>query len=483
MAELLALFSFKSGEVWIFLYLGVEIVAVLLVIDAVITSRTSEGAVAWSVALIATPLITIPFYLLFGQRRFRGYVEARRQGDLRIQEIARELLSEMAASFSPEEQPPGGFALEHLARMPFTRGNHSQLLIDGENTFARLFEAIEQATDYILVQFYIVRHDRLGREFQRRLIQRAQSGVRVYFMFDNIGSIRLSSRYVRKMRRAGVRVVSFKTTKFNLRGRLQVNFRNHRKLMVIDGHTAFVGGMNLGDEYLGRHRRLRPWRDTQLELRGPAVQGVQLSFIEDWFWVTDEVPDLNWQPLASEDDQRVLVLPTGPADYMEACQLMFLHAINSSQKRLWIVSPYFVPDDPVVKAIKLAALRGVDVRILIPGKTDNRIVQLSSYAYVMDTVIEGVRFFQYHSGFLHQKVVLVDDYRTYIGSANLDNRSFRLNFELTVVVRDLVFAASVETMLQADFANAREIHGTELRQRNRAFQIAARIARLFSPLQ
>ena len=483
MPEFLQSIDIRWGQVWPYLYVALEVAAVMLAIDAVMKQRTSQGAVAWAMGLIFMPLLVIPFYLLVGQRRFYGYVEARRKGDLEIQKIASDLLKEMHQSFQPEEITQGGFALEKLARMPFTKGNQIELLVNGDHTFQALFDAIDRATDYILVQFYIIRHDRIGWAFQEKLSAKAAAGVKVYFMFDSIGSFNLSRRYVRKLKRSGVEVIPFRTKPINFRGRYQINFRNHRKIVVVDGKEAFVGGLNVGDEYLGHHNRLSPWRDTHLSVRGPAVQGVQLSFLEDWYWGTSEVPDLNWQPSASEQNQPVLVMPTGPADQVETCQLMFLHAINSATSRLWIVSPYFVPDDPIIKAIKLAAYRGVDVRILIPGKTDNRVVLLSGLAHVMDTDTESVRFYRYQKGFLHQKVVLVDDRRTYIGTANLDNRSFRLNFELTVVIRGRLFASKVEAMLEKDFNHSVEISRKSLLQRSRIFHIVARVARLFSPLQ
>ena len=199
--------------------------------------------------------------------------------------------------------------------------------------------------------------------------------------------------------------------------------------------------------------------------------------------MTDTLPALNWRAETRPANQTLLVLPTGPADENETCQLMFVQAINSAQSRLWIVSPYFVPDEPVMKAIKLAAFRGVDVRILIPGLADRKVVQLSGYAHVVDTDIDGVSFFSYDRGFLHQKVLLVDDDTTYIGSANLDNRSFRLNFELTVITRDRAFASEVEAMLVEDFSHSHEISSAQLLQRSYLFLVAARMARLFSPLQ
>ena len=485
------------GQFWLPIYVFIEIIGVCLAIESIFKSRTSQGAIAWALGLVFIPPLVIPIYLLFGQRRFYGYVEARRKGDLEIQRIAEKLLSEMSEHFSPEEDnSQSARLLEKLALMPFTRGNRVKLLVDGEQTFQRIFDEIEQAKDYILVQFYIVRDDYLGRKLQNSLIEKARQGVKIYFLYDGIGSFSLSRSYLRAFRQAGVNVESFRTWRWGKRRRFQINFRNHRKIIVMDGLKAFVGGANIGDEYLNGDKRLNPWRDTHLELQGPAVQGVQLSFLEDWYWVMGEVlgklpeevpkqlPELNWHPQGIVNDQRVLILPTGPADRLETCQLMFLHAINSAKERLWIVSPYFVPDDSIVKALKLASLRGVDVRLMLPGKKiDKRTLQLSSYAVLLDLRNTGIQAYQYQNGFLHQKVMLVDSDRAYVGTANFDNRSFHLNFEVTVMVRDEEFAVEVESMLNKDFEYCRPISGDQLAQRSLVFKSLVKLSHLFSPLQ
>lgn len=471
-------------QFWLPLYLLIEVCGIFFAIESIFKSRTSQGAIAWALGLIFVPPIVVPIYLFFGQRKFYGYIDARRKGDLEIQRIAEQLLAEMSEHFSPEEDSTqGAQLLESLALMPYTRGNRVSLLINGKHTFQRIFEEIERAEKYILLQFYILRDDQLGRELQVRLIEKARQGVKIYFLYDAIGSFSLSRRYLKVFRQAGVDIEPFRTWRWRKRRRFQINFRNHRKIVVVDGQTAFIGGANVGDEYLNRDRRLNPWRDTHVELQGPSVQGAQLSFLEDWYWVRSEVPELNWQPKEASSDQRVLVLPTGPADRLETCQLMFLHAINSAKERLWIVSPYFVPDDAILKALKLASLRGVDVRLMLPGKTDNRTVQLSSYAVLLDLRNTGIKAFQYQNGFLHQKVVLVDSDRAYAGTANFDNRSFHLNFEVTVMVRGRQFALEVESMLNKDFEHCCRLTGEELAQRSLVFKALVKLSQLFSPLQ
>ena len=460
-----------------------ELLAIAAAIHALMTARTSQGAIAWAISLVIFPLLTLPFYAIFGRGKLVGYVAARRAGEQEIQHVAALLGAQyaepMRVGFSDQESSLAAF--EGLAKMPFTRCNTTGLLIDGRATFERIFAEIQSATEYVLVQFFIVRDDALGNELRTLLQRKARDGVRVYFLYDAIGSRQLPGRYVSALEKAGVHVEAFRTAHWGRR--FQINFRNHRKVVVVDGRAAFVGGHNVGDEYVGLHPQLSPWRDTHVEIRGPAVLATQLAFVEDWYWATHAVPDLIWAPQSvCASDQRVLILPTGPADRLDTCALFFVQAINVSRERVWITSPYFVPDESVISALQLAALRGVDVRIMLPSRPDHKLVHLASLSYVDESVRNGVKLYRYEKGFLHQKALLVDDKLAAVGTANLDNRSFRLNFEFTVLVADRNFAAEVADMLEEDFSNCRPIAEDEYASRVLPVRIAARIARLLAPV-
>jgi cardiolipin synthase len=234
---------------------------------------------------------------------------------------------------------------------------------------------------------------------------------------------------------------------------------------------------------MGRSKTFGPWRDTHAQLEGPSVHAVQLSFLEDWYWATHEVPELNWIPVAAADgEQDVLVLPTGPADSLESCGLFFIQMISMATNRLWIASPYFVPDIHVIAALQLAALRGVDVRIMLPERPDLLLVYLASFSYLQELEDVGVKIYRYQPGFLHQKTLVVDNRWAAVGTANLDNRSFRLNFEITVLVEDRGFAAEAAKMFEDDFAECRIAEADDLEKRSLWFKIGVRIARLMSPI-
>jgi cardiolipin synthase len=367
--------------------------------------------------------------------------------------------------------------------MPSLSGNAATLLVDGDATFESILKGIDEAEDYILFQFFIVHDDELGREVKSHLIKKANEGVRVYFLYDEVGSHDLPRRFKDELRAAGVEVFDFHTRK-GPRNRFQINFRNHRKVVVVDGRVTWIGGANVGDEYLGKDPKFGHWRDTHVRIEGPAALAAQLSFVEDWHWATGATLELNWMPKPEPDGNvAVLIVPTGPADELETAALMFVHAINTAKERIWIASPYFVPDEAILAALQLAGLRGVDVRILIPDKPDHLLVYLAAFSYIEEASRTGVKIFRYTDGFLHQKVMLLDDDVATIGTANFDNRSFRLNFEITAILVEPEFVSLVEQMLEADFAESRQMEPSDLENRSFWFKLAVRLARLTSPVQ
>jgi cardiolipin synthase len=461
-----------------------EILGVLSAVHAIMSSRTPQGSIAWAVSLVTLPYVSVPAYWVFGRNKFRGYVLARQHELELIDDIVRQANDQITAVAALDDWRSAAITgAEKMARIPLTSGNNVTLLVDGDATFASIFEGIDAAEEYVLVQFYIVRDDELGRQLQSRLIAKAQSGVRVLFLYDEIGSLGLSASYIEGLRSADVEIFPFHSRKGS-GNRFQLNFRNHRKTVVVDGRIAWIGGHNVGDEYLGRDPAFGRWRDTHIRVEGPAVIGAQLAFVEDWRWATDELPGgLSWTPhIAADAEAQVLVIASGPADELETASLMYTQAIHSAARRIWIASPYFVPDDAIVQALQLAGLRGVDVRILIPEKADSTLVTLAAYSFFTEVKAAGVKIYRYQDGFLHGKVMLIDDNVATVGTANFDNRSFRLNFEITTVVFDADFAGKVERMFQNDFSASRLMEQDEYDNKPYWFKLAVRTARLTAPI-
>lgn len=461
-----------------------HVLGLLSSIHAIMSTRTEQGAVAWAVSLNTFPYVAVPAYWVLGRSRFEGYVTERR---IEMEEIVYlEKLADVDSDqyvLPTENISPAGQAAVNLAGLPFLGGNSVELLIDGENTFASILEGIDDAKEYILFQFFIVHDDEIGRKVKEHLIERAKAGVRIYFLFDEVGSHDLPKAYMEELRQAGIEVSAFNTRK-GPGNRFQINFRNHRKVVVVDGKVTWVGGHNVGDEYLGGDPKFGHWRDTHVRIQGPATLGAQLSFAEDWYWATEQRLELDWQPVASKDaNVPVLIIPSGPADTLETANLMFVHAINTARERIWIASPYFVPDRPIITALQLAGLRGVDVRILIPDKADHLLVYLAAYSYLDESAETGVKFYRYQDGFLHQKVMLIDNNFATVGTANFDNRSFRLNFEITAGIADHRFADETEQMFENDFTNSRLMEAREFEAKPWWFKFAVKLARLTAPVQ
>ncbi len=461
----------------------IEILGILAAMHAVMNARTSQGATAWAIALVTLPFVTLFLYAIFGRNKFQGYVQIRSQRDAALRHFSADIQSEAQAKrLTREVTTEEERAMVALAGMPIVGFNQSELLIDGEATFNRMFEDIAAARSYVLVQFYIVKDDRLGRRLKAHLIDRARAKVQVYFLYDEIGSYKLPGSYLREMQRAGVHVSAFHSTRGKT-NHFQLNFRNHRKIVVIDGETAFVGGHNVGDEYVSRNPKFSPWRDTHVKIQGPVVEEIQFCFVEDWHWATTQIPELEWTMKRSPaGTEEALIIGSGPADPLETCGLMFAQVINMARERIWIASPYFVPDFQIMGALKLAVLRGVDVRILLPEKPDHRTVHLATISYYPNALPAGIKLYRYTAGFLHQKVFLVDRRLAAVGTANLDNRSFRLNFELTLLNYDRTFVEAVEAMLESDFDLSRPVELAEYAERHFGFRLLSRTARLLAPI-
>jgi cardiolipin synthase len=462
--------------------LALHAAGVLAAMHAVMNTRTAQGAFAWVLGLVLVPYVTLVPYLFLGASRFGGYVDLHRQRQARFFMLHAEAEHAARPGVAPLPQPvhdPRYSAIGHMLKTPMHAGNNLSLHIDGEAAFEAMFAAMARAEHYVLVQFFIIHDDGLGGRLRDALLACATRGVQVCLLYDSIGSHALPDSYVETLRKGGVDVRRFATRRF--RNRFQLNFRNHRKVVVVDGERGFVGGLNAGDEYLGLKPPLAPWRDTHMQIEGPAVADLQRVFGEDWYWVSGERPP-SMPPPERCGRANTMIVATGPADRQESCSLFFTQAIHAAKKRVWITSPYFVPDQAVFGALRLAVFRGVDVRILIPSRPDHRTVYAASTLYAHEATVAGIRMFRYLPGFIHQKVMLIDSDTAVVGSMNLDNRSFRLNFEISALNVDAGFATEVETMLKEDFAQADEVNPNDYRRLPYLRRVALHVARLFDPV-
>lgn len=448
---------------------------------AILRSRTPQGATAWVMSLLSFPFLSVPAYICLGRNKFEGYNTKRRILDSKVQREFNELNS-LHSEFSPmnDEMQIISRAISNCNQPGFTRKNKVKLLVNWDQIFPDMLAEIDKAKEYIIFQFYLVRPDDTGKVFLNALMKKAREGVKVTFMNDAIG-VMIPNKILKDMEEAGVEVGTFnESTK---RGKLQINFRNHRKVVVIDGRIAYLGGINIGDEYAGLNPRYGNWRDTNVKLEGPSVIAAQLSCAKDWYCIHEKPIRANWEiTRADGHDSHVMVLHTGPADDKHTCLLSHIALINSATKRLWIANAYYVPPESLMDAILLASLRGVDVRILVPGYSDAKFVMLASKVYQKQLIKHGVKVYRYQKGFLHQKVMIVDDTFTVCGSTNFDFRSMFINFEISVISTDRQLNKETAKMLFDDFAVSEEVGVKEFENQPLLEKIITRGANLLAPV-
>lgn len=457
--------------------------AIVSAVEAILQARTAQGSIAWVVSLLTLPYVSVPLYLVFGRNRFEGYKRERAQIEAEAEarlHVARNELFDLKAN---DANAAFYHSLHKLARLPTVRGNRVSLLVDGYATFDSIEEGLRGATRYVLFQFYIIRDDALGQRLGALLGEKARAGLQVYVLYDEVGSRGFGrSKLSEQLTNAGVKLAAFNTTQ-GKRNRFQINFRNHRKLVIVDGHSAWIGGHNVGIEYLGEDPGRGPWRDTHVKVEGPAVLSAALAFATDWLWARREQLDIDWERERHVVGKcSVLMFPSDPASPFDEAGLMFHQIISQARERMWIASPYFVPDRGIIAALQLAALRGVDVRVMIPDRADGPVVGLANWSFTRELLPAGVAVYRYEPAFMHQKVLLLDRELAGVGTANFDNRSFRLNFEITALVHDADFCDEVERMLLDDFGKSRLVTTEELANKPFWFPLATAAARLMSPV-
>ncbi|OSQ46804.1 cardiolipin synthase [Marivita geojedonensis] len=449
------------------------VLALVAAYRALLTSRTPQRATAWILLILLLPLVGTLLYLVFGHANYKRFERERRKSDEEMFDTA----SEAQIVQGPSRLDP--FA--RIARLPVIGGNDMDLLIDGKATYDAVLEAIRGAQSTLFVQFYTIEDDDIGCALRNALIERAEAGVSVWLLHDELPFFGLPRHFKRKLEDAGVRLARPKGPK-RLLGPFQFNYRNHRKLVVVDNEIAFTGGLNVSKAYLGRDPSIGPWRDTFARFRGPVVAQLALHFSSDWMWATGE--DLrgiaSHAPKPAGDANAVALAPS-PAEDIAAGNLYFIALAHAARTRLWISTPYFAPDRDVLTALRFAALRGVDVRILVPARADHYITYFAALAYFDDLRSVGGEIWMYDPAFVHQKVALVDEDLVSVGSINLDIRSGLLNFEITVLMEGQRPAQQVADMLETDFSNATRVD-MDLADRPILTGMVARVARLFAPV-
>ena len=451
-------------------------------------SRRPMSQLAWILCLLALPFLGILMWWAFGRTHL---VRKRRRRAKALEAVSRSLESLSAQALTPVAQEE---YLQRLREQPLliddngvfrtTPENHVEVLVSGREAFPAFAAAIRDAKYHVHLQFYIWQTDDVGARLRDLLIEKAREGVEVRVLYDAFGAAALEWKgFMKPLQKVGGHVAPF--LPFRLERSMRMNFRNHRKIIVVDGKTGFVGGLNVGDEY-------NEWYDTAMRVSGPVVNQLQEVFAEDWYFATKEnlvTPDyFCGRPAPTEAENGVAtnvlarVIASGPDSWESVTHSMFFIAITSAEDRIWITTPYFIPDLAIMTALKTAALRGIDVRLMLPGKSDVPVARWAGRGYFEELLGSGVRIFEYQPSVLHAKILLFDDEWTIAGSANLDNRSFHLQFEVNLAMVSRAvnhrFAQEFETRL----AQCVEIRPEVWSKRGTPQRLGETAARLLSPM-
>ncbi|MCB9733772.1 MAG: cardiolipin synthase [Deltaproteobacteria bacterium] len=478
--------------------LGVAVVVGLAVQLAVIFGfvllerRQPAATLAWIFGVLFMPILGVLLYLMFGLRRTikrsrKAERLARRTAQVfRRYAVATHRDAPEAIAARAEPLVALGMRVEHA---PASYGNAVDVLRNAGATYRAMLEAIRGATDHVHVLFYIIQPDETGRTLRSALVERAREGVQVRVLCDAIGSTRLPNEFWAPLREVGGVAEWFAPVRFmrpRMRRRDHINFRNHRKIVVVDGHVGLTGGINIGREYLGLDPAVGNWRDSHLRVEGPAVVGLQQTFIEDWLAATGELLDApRYFPTPKEPlpgDHVVQIIASGPDRQWSLIHRLNSLAISQGRRRVWVTSPYFVPDRVIQQALTTAALCGLDTRLLVPARSDSRLVDWAARSYYGELLDAGVRIFVYERGFLHAKTLIVDDWLGSIGSANMDMRSFHLNYELNAFVYGRPVTEELAQHFLSDLEGAHELPRTWSQTLTYPQRLLHATAGLMSPL-
>lgn len=464
------------------------ILASLVLFTAVIIileRRDPARTLAWLLILIFIPVIGFVLYLTIGRQiRKRRQTKKKRKLNEYVfppeGSLAENFLTQNAIPESKERLM--GLILNNTS-FPVTLYNDIKVLTNGAEIFPVMLEALESAKKYIHLETYILRSDNIGSKIMEVLLRKASEGVKVRVIYDGLGSRALAKAYLDGLREAGVNIQPFFPVKFSFLHN-HINYRNHRKILVVDNSVGFLGGVNIGDEYLGCDPQFGHWRDTHLRINGDAVCFLNHIFLQDWYFITREQIDEDF-PFELPDkagNKLVQITASGPDTHWEAIMQVYYYAIATAEKSIYLTSPYFIPNESILTALKTAALSGVSVKILLPANPDHKIVFWAAMTYLDELLDAGAEIYLYQKGFIHSKVLTVDGIVSAVGSANMDQRSFKLNFEVNALIYDEETAWRLEADFRKDLKDSSQLLPESFKDRPLHRRVVESAARLLSPL-
>jgi len=444
----------------------------------------------WFMVIIFLPGIGFLLYLFFGQdfnkkRMFRLKEEEDRLIREKVLCQGEKIKKDRYKFINPKTEEYEHFINMHIltSQSYFSQDNEIELYFSGREKFDALMKSISKAKRYIYLEYYIVRSDNLGQKLLDALTEKAKEGVEVKFLYDGMGGRKLARNYFKEFKKAGGKVAVF-FPPFLSYFSFRINYRNHRKICIIDGEEAYIGGFNIGDEYLGLSKKFGFWRDTHIKIKGSAVEELKLRFIKDWKFAVKNDDNFYADTPTKKGSGRagVQIVSSGPDSQWASIKDGYFSMITKAKKRIYIQTPYFIPDDSIYDALKVAALSGVDVKIMIPCKPDHPFIYWAGLSYIGELLEAGVKFYTYENGFLHSKTFIMDDFVTSIGTANLDIRSFKLNFEVNAFIYDEEVNQKMIEQFNIDLNHCKEITVEVYENRSNIIKLKEAFCRLLSPI-
>lgn len=479
-----------TGYTWFFkniLWLNI-LFAVLLVF---FERRNPTTTWLWLMVLTFLPGIGFLLYLFIGQDMSKKKMFQQKEEDDRgirdkVMRQGQKIFEEEYIYSNPKFMEHEDIIKMHIltSEAYFSQDNEVELYFDGEEKFSAFLESIANAKKYIYIEYYIIKSDGIGMKIINKLTEKAKEGVEVKVLYDGMGGRKLKRGAFDELKRAGGEVAVF-FPPFVPFFTLRINYRNHRKLCIIDGEEAYVGGFNIGDEYLGLSKKFGYWRDTHIKIRGTAVGALQWQFYKDWRFAAnkDNVQcELGLPRIETKGNAGIQIVSSGPDSKWPSVKDGYFKMITNASERIYIQSPYFIPDDSMFEALKVAGLSGLDVRVMIPCKPDHPFVYWAGLSYIGELLEAGVKFYTYENGFLHSKTFIMDDFITSIGTANLDIRSFKLNFEVNAFIYDEEVTRQTIEQFHTDLEYCKEITLEEYGKRSGIVKLKESVSRLLSPI-
>ena len=461
-------------------------VAVMIILE----KRSPFKTIAWILVLILIPLIGLVFYLFFGQEYRKQKLYSRR-GIKSLSKIRKLSIKQLREIEHTDLQLTADvLEKKNIIRLLLnnsdsllTTGNQCKILNNGTETFREIFAAIKSARHHIHLEYYIIDDDKIGNQLKDLLIKKSKEGVEIRMIIDDVGCWDLKEKFLDELRESGIEIYPFMEVRFP-RLTSRVNFRNHRKILIVDGTIGFTGGINVADRYIHGKPKIGPWRDTHLQITGDAVATMQVIFAADWYFVINEnlAGEEYFPPLTEEIGTPVQISASGPDSDWENIEQAYFSAILNARKYVYITSPYLMPPLTIVSALKTAALSGVDVRIIIPEKSDAITPKWCSFSYVEQFLEAGIKIYFYQTGFIHSKTLMIDDVFSTIGTTNLDFRSLQTNFEINAFIYERKFSRLLVKYFINDLRNSREIKLSEWTKRPWHFKLRESLAHIVSPM-